>query len=161
MLKYIRSHALVKVFLWVIIIAFVATIFYSWGAGGQVEGANKTIATVNGMKIQVNEFNRAYGNILNFYRDQFHDQFSDEMAAKLNLKENALEALIQNRLILAEAEKMNLLVSNQELVSSISKRPEFQKDRKYSNVLYQNYLNFNRITPREFEESHRKDILRK
>ncbi|TDJ49102.1 MAG: hypothetical protein E2O45_05250, partial [Nitrospina sp.] len=161
MLKYIRSHALVKVFLWVIIIAFVATIFYSWGAGGQVEGANKTIATVNGMKIQVNEFNRAYGNILNFYRDQFHDQFSDEMAAKLNLKENALEALIQNRLILAEAEKMNLLVSNQELVSSISKRPEFQKDSQFSNVLYQNYLNFNRITPREFEESQRKDILRK
>lgn len=161
MLKYIRSHALVKVFLWVIIIAFVATIFYSWGAGGQVGGANITIATVNGMKIQVNEFNRAYGNILNFYRDQFHDQFSDEMAAQLNLKENALEALIQNRLILAEAEKMNLLVSNQELVSSISKRPEFQKDSQFSNVLYQNYLNFNRITPREFEESQRKDILRK
>ncbi len=160
MLKFIRSHALVKVFLWVIIIAFVATIFYSWGAGGKVGGANKTIATVNGMKIQVNEFNRAYGNILDFYRDQFRDQFSDEMAAKLNLKENALEALIQNRLILAEAEKMNLMVSNQELVSRISKRPEFQKDSKFSNGLYQNYLNFYRITPREFEESQRKDILR-
>ena len=83
MLKYIRSHALVKVFLWVIIIAFVATIFYSWGAGGKVGGVNKTIASVNGMEIQVSEFNRAYGNIVNYYRDQFSDQFSDEMAAKI------------------------------------------------------------------------------
>ena len=160
MLKFIRSHALVKVFLWVIIIAFVATIFYSWGAGGKVGGVNKTIATVNGMEIKVSEFNRAYGNILNFYRDQFRDQFSDDMAAKLNLKENALEALIQNRLILAEAEKMNLLVSNQELVSRISKRPEFQNDSIFSKSLYQNYLKFNRITPSEFEETQRKDILR-
>lgn len=160
MLKFIRSHALVKVFLWVIIIAFVATIFYSWGAGGKVGGVNKTIATVNGMEIKVSEFNRAYGNILNFYRDQFRDQFSDDMAAKLNLKENALEALIQNRLILAEAEKMNLLVSNQELVSRISKRPEFQNDSIFSKSLYQNFLKFNRITPSEFEETQRKDILR-
>jgi peptidyl-prolyl cis-trans isomerase D len=160
MLKLIRSHALVKTFLWIIIIAFVATIFYSWGAGGKVGGVNKTIASVNGMEIQVSEFNRAYGNIVNYYRDQFSDQFSDEMAAKLNLKENALEALIQNRLMLAEAERMNLLVSDQELASRISKRPEFQKDSQFSNGLYLNYLKFYRITPREFEEGQREDLLR-
>ena len=160
MLKYIRNSAMAKVFLWGILIAFIATIFYSWGAGGEFGGANKTVATVNGMEIKVNEFERAYGNIINFYRDQFRGQFSEEMAARLKLKENALDALIQNRLVLLEAEKMNLMVSDQELAESIFKRPEFQKDTQFSSSLYQNYLRFSRISAKNFEDGQRKNLLR-
>jgi len=148
-----------KVFLWGILIAFIATIFYSWGAGGEFGGANKTVATVNGMEIKVNEFERAYSNIINFYRDQFRGQFSEEMAARLKLKENALDALIQSRLVLLEAEKMNLMVSDQELAENISKRPEFQKDTKFSSSLYQNYLRFSRISAKDFEDGQRKSLL--
>jgi peptidyl-prolyl cis-trans isomerase D len=163
MLNFIRKQSdtwLIKTVLWLIVLAFVATIFYSWGAGGQFGGANKTVATVNGMEIKANEFERAYGNIINFYRDQFRGQFSEEMAAKLKLKENALDALIQNRLVLLEAKKMNLLVSDQELAKSISKQPQFQKDNKFSSSLYQNYLRFSRISTKDFEDSHRKNLLR-
>ena len=160
MLNYIRNSVMAKVFLWGILIAFIATIFYSWGAGGEFGGANKTVATVNGMEIKANEFERAYGNIINFYRDQFRGQFSQEMAAKLKLKENALDALIQNRLVILEAEKLNLLVSDQELAESISKQPQFQKDNKFSSSLYQNYLRFSRISTKNFEDSQRKNLLR-
>ena len=163
MLNFIRKQSdtwLIKAILWLIVLAFVATIFYSWGAGGQFGGANKTVATVNGMEIKVNEFERAYGNIVNFYRDQFRGQFSEEMAARLKLKENALDALIQNRLVILEAEKMNLKVSDHELAESISKRPEFQKDTRFSSSLYQNYLRFSRISAKDFEDSHRKNLLR-
>jgi peptidyl-prolyl cis-trans isomerase D len=163
MLNFIRKQSdtwLVKTILWLIVLAFVATIFYSWGAGGQFGGANKTVATVNGLEIKVNEFERAYGNIVNFYRDQFRGQFSEEMIEKLNLKENALDALIQNRLVILEAEKMNLQVSDQELAQSISKRPEFQKDTKFSSSLYQNYLRYSRISAKDFEDSQRKNLLR-
>jgi peptidyl-prolyl cis-trans isomerase D len=163
MLNFIRKQSdtwLVKTILWMIVLAFVATIFYSWGAGGQFGGANKTVATVNGMEIKTNEFERAYGNIVNFYREQFRGQFSEEMAAKLQLKENALDALIQNRLVLLEAEKMNLMVSDQELAESISKQPQFQRDNKFSNSLYQNYLRFSRISAKDFEDSQRKNLLR-
>ena len=163
MLNFIRKQSdtwLIKSILWLIVLAFVATIFYSWGAGGQFGGANKTVATVNGLEIKVNEFERAYGNIINFYREQFRGQFSDEMAAKLKLKENALDALIQNRLVLLEAKKMNLMVSDQELAESIYKRPEFQKGTKFSSSLYQNYLRFSRINVKDFEDSQRKNLLR-
>jgi len=160
MLNYIRNSGMAKVFLWGILFAFIATIFYSWGAGGQFGGANKTVATVNGLEIKVNEFERAYGNIINFYREQFRGQFSEEMAAKLNLKENALDALIQNRLVILEAEKMNLMVSDQELAESIFKQPQFQKDNKFSNSLYNNYLRFSRISAKDFEDNQRKNLLR-
>jgi len=159
MLNWIRNSGVAKGFLWFIIFAFVATIFYSWGAGGEIGRVNKTIATVNGMEIKTNEFERAYNNIINFYRDQFRGQFSEELAEKLKLKENALDALIQNRLVLMEAERMNLLISDQELADSISKRPEFLRDNQFSNSLYQNFLRFSRISARDYEESQRKTLL--
>ncbi len=160
MLSWIRNSGMAKGFLWVIILAFVATIFYSWGAGGSIGEANRTVATVNGMEIKANEFDRAYTNIINFYRNQFRGQFSDEMAAQLKLKENALEALIQNKLVLLEAEKMNLMISDEELAESISKQPEFRKDDKFSSSLYKNYLRFSRISAKDFEDGQRKSLLR-
>jgi len=160
MLSWIRNSGLAKGLLWFIILAFVGTIFYSWGAGGTIGEANKTVATVNGMEIKANEFDRAYTNIINFYRNQFRGQFSDEMAAQLKLKENALEALIQNRLVLLEAEKMNLMISDEELAESISKQPEFRKDDKFSSSLYKNYLRFSRISAKDFEDGQRKSLLR-
>ena len=163
MLNFIRKQSdtwLIKSILWLIVLAFVATIFYSWGAGGNIGEANRTVATVNGMEIKTSEYERAYGNIVNYYRNQFRGQFSEEMVAGLKLKENALDALIQNRLVLLEAEKMNLVVSDQELAESISKRPEFQKDDKFSSSLYKNYLRFSRISAKDFEDSQRKSLLR-
>ena len=151
---------MIKAILWLIVLAFVATIFYSWGAGGKIGDGNRTVATVNGVEIKANEFERAYGNIINFYRDQFRGQFSEEMVAKLKLRESALDALIQNRLVVLEAEKMNLMVSDQELADSISKRPEFQKDSKFSGSLYKKYLSLSRISPKDFEDSQRKNLLR-
>ena len=163
MLNFIRKQAdtwLIKSILWLIVLAFVATIFYSWGAGGRMGSANKTIASVNGMDIKVSEFEQAYGNIVNFYRQQFPDQFSEEMAEQLKLKENALDALIQQRLILLEAEKMNLQVSDQELASRISQNPQFQRDNHFHKETYQNFLKFRRISAREFEENQRESLLR-
>ena len=163
MLNFIRKQSdtwLIKSILWLIVLAFVATIFYSWGAGGSIGEANRTVATVNGMEIKTSEYERAYGNIVNFYRNQFRGQFSEEMVARLKLKENALDALIQNRLVLLEAEKMNLMISDQELAESISKRPEFQKDDKFSSSLYKNYLRFSRISAKDFEDIQRKNLLR-
>jgi len=163
MLNFIRKQSdtwLIKSILWLIVLAFVATIFYSWGAGGNIGEANRTVATVNGMEIKASEFERAYGNIVNFYRNQFRGQFSEEMVAKLKLRENALDALIQNRLVLVEAEKMNLVISDQELAESISKRPEFKKDDKFSSSLYKNYLRFSRISAKDFEDNQRKSLLR-
>ena len=163
MLNWIRQQSdtwLIKAILWLIVFAFVATIFYSWGAGGNIGGGNRTVATVNGMEIKASEFDRAYTNIVNFYRDQFRGQFSEELIEKLKLKENALDALIQNRLVLLEAKKMNLKVSDQELAESISKRPEFQKDDTFSSNLYKNYLRFSRISAKDFEDNQRENLLR-
>ena len=89
MLSTIREHAdswLIKAILWLIIFAFIGTIFYSWGMGGASNSGGGVIATVQGDKIFQGEYDRTFNNLVDFYRQQFKNQFSDEMIKKLDLK---------------------------------------------------------------------------
>jgi peptidyl-prolyl cis-trans isomerase D len=162
MLSTIREHAdswLIKAILWLIIFAFVGTIFYSWGMGGASSSGGGVIATVQGDKIFQGEYDRTFNNLVDFYRQQFRNQFSDEMIKKLDLKTQALEALIQKKLLLQEAEKQNLRVSDAELISHIQGLQVFQSEKKFSEKSYRNYLQFQRVTPGEFEDNQRENLI--
>ena len=162
MLSTIREHAdswLIKAILWLIILAFVGTIFYSWGMGGASTSGGGVIATVEGENIYQGEYERTFNNLVDFYRQQFKNQFSDELIKKLDLKTQALEALIQKKLLLQEAEKQNLRVSNGELISHIQGLQVFQSDKKFSEKSYRNYLQFQRVTPGEFEDNQRENLV--
>ncbi len=161
MLNIIREHAdswLVKFILWMIILAFVGTIFYSWGMGGSTASRGGTVATVNGATVSFEEYDRTFNNLINFYRQQFRNQFSDEMIEKLDLKTQALDSLIDRKLLLDEAGKQNIHVSDAELVDHIQSFPAFQKDGVFNEEFYRNYLKFNRLTPKDFEESQREAL---
>ena len=70
MLSTIREHAdswLIKAILWLIIFAFVGTIFYSWGMGGASNSGGGVIATVQGDKIFQGEYDRTFNNLVDFY----------------------------------------------------------------------------------------------
>ena len=162
MLSTIREHAdswLIKAILWLIILAFIGTIFYSWGMGGASSSGGGVIATVQGDKIFQGEYDRTFNNLVDFYRQQFRNQFSDEMIKKLDLKTQALEALIQKKLLLQEAEKQNLRVSDAELISHIQGLQVFQSEKKFSEQSYRNYLQFQRVTPGEFEDNQRENLV--
>ena len=162
MLSTIREHAdswLIKAILWLIIFAFVGTIFYSWGMGGASNSGGGVIATVQGDKIFQGEYDRTFNNLVDFYRQQFKNQFSDEMIKKLDLKNQALEALIQKKLLLQEAEKQNLRVSDTELISHIQGLKVFQSEKKFSEKSYRNYLQFQRVTPGQFEYNQRENLI--
>jgi len=162
MLSIIREHAdswMIKAILWLIIFAFVGTIFYSWGMGGSASSGGGAIATVSGQKILQAEYERNFNNLVDFYRQQFKNQFSNDMIKKLDLKNQTLEALIQRKILLIEANKQNIRVSDEEVISHIKKLPSFQNDQKFSDPAYRNYIKSQRLTPGEFEESQREFLL--
>jgi peptidyl-prolyl cis-trans isomerase D len=162
MLSTIREHAdswMIKAILWLIILAFVGTIFYSWGMGGASDSGGGAIAIVEGEKIYQQEYENTFNNLVNFYRQQFRNQFSDDMIKKLDLKTQALEALIQKRLLLIAAEKQSLKVSDAELISHLKGLPVFQSDKKFDDKTYRNYLKQQRVTPGEFEDNQRQALL--
>lgn len=162
MLNYIRKQSdswLIKSVLWGIVIAFVATIFYSWGVGGPTGGRSGTLATVQGQEIHLAEYDLYYNNLVNFYRDQLKGQFSEEIIKNLDLKNSALDALIQKKLLLLEAEKQEIHVSDKELADRIITIPMFQKDNVFNKTYYQSFLTQNRLTTHKFEESQREKMV--
>ena len=162
MLNVIREHAdswLIKSILWLIVFAFIGTIFYSWGMGGASGSAGGAIATVNGAKISQTEYERTFNNMISFYREQFQNQFSEELIQKLDLKTQALDVLIQKKILLLEADELGIQVSDTEVVDKINDLDVFKKNKTFNNTTYQNYLKFKRLTPLEFEESQREILL--
>jgi len=162
MLNIIREHAdswLIKTIIWSIALAFVGTIFYSWGMGGASSSSGGIVATVNGAKISQAEYERTFNNIINFYREQLQSQFSEELIQKLDLKAQALDTLIQKKILLIKANELDIQVSDEEVINQINNLSAFQRDKVFHNETYQNYLKFKRLTPLEFEESQREILL--
>ena len=161
MLNLIRQHAnswMIKTILWLIIFAFLGTIFYSWGMGGSTGSRGGVIATVEGIDIQHSEYDQTFNNLVNFYREQFKSQFSEDLIQRLDLKTQALDALIQRKLLLLESENLNIRVSDEELIDHIQSFPAFQRDNVFNKSFYDNYLKFNRLSPLDFEESQREAL---
>ena len=78
MLNIIREHSdswLVKSILWMIVFAFIGTIFYSWGMGGATSSSGGVVATVDGSNISKAEYERTFNNLVNFYIEPFKSPF--------------------------------------------------------------------------------------
>jgi peptidyl-prolyl cis-trans isomerase D len=81
------------------------------------------------------------------------------MIEKLDLKNSALEAIIQKKLLLLEAEKQNIHISDAELADRIMSNPNFQKDDQFSRSIYERFLTYNRMSAQDFEKNQRQLLL--
>jgi len=131
MLNVIREHAdswLIKTIIWSIAFAFVGTIFYSWGMGGSSGSSGGVVATVDGSKISQAEYERTFNNLVKFYREQFQGQFSEELIQKLDIKTQALDVLIQKKILLLKAKELDIQISDTEVVMKTNSLASFQKN---------------------------------
>jgi peptidyl-prolyl cis-trans isomerase D len=157
MLASMRKHAtswLIKVALFAIVIVFIF-----WGGYSYTEKKASRVAVVNGSYIGIREYQSMYNNLLEQMRRQFGGQFSSELLETLNLKGQALDQLINRRLILAEAGMLKFDVSREELQNAIVSYPAFQTNGRFDPLRYQQALRYSRLTPQEFEASQREDLL--
>jgi len=98
MLDFVRTHAkswVIKVFLWVIVIVFVG-----WGGYAYQTRHESDIARVGEHYISSSEYQTAYNNMVEGVRKQFGGALPEDLMRSLNLKQQALESLIQHYLIL-------------------------------------------------------------
>ena len=163
MLSFVRKHAdswMIKTILWAVIVAFIGTTFFVWGMGGSSGSSGGVVALVDGKEIHVNEYNRAFTNLVELYRQQFRDQFSEQMVERLDLRNSALDQLILAKILETVAEEQEIEVSDEELAYRIKSLPAFQRDDKFNPGLYENYLSFSRTSAREFEQDMRETIQR-
>lgn len=162
MLRLMRQH--IKFFgisLWLVIAAFIATIFVVWGVGdyqgGQQGGVE--VAYVNGEPVNVTDYQRVYYNLYDFYKMVFKDKPVDELVKEMNLKQKALDDIIAGRLMQQEAIRMGLRVTDDELRDFIVNSATFQDKGVFSKAKYQALLDGNRMSPGQFETYQRQELL--
>ncbi len=157
MLHLMRKHAqswLIKLALGAIVIVFIF-----WGVGSYRAQKGNRIAVVNGAPIVIGEFRNAYDQLLEAYRRQFGDALNEKMIRYLNLRGQALDQLINSRLLLQEATRLNFRVTKEELLRAIQQVPAFQRNGRFHPQLYQRVLMRNRMTPEIYEENKKNELL--
>ena len=158
MLDAIRKHT--QGWLAKIILALITVPFALFGIDSYLNqaGGNVPVAKVNGDKISVQEYGKAFENVRN--RLQSEGQKVDlAMLESLELKESVLDGLITKRLVNAEIQHANFKVSDDQVSQYVIGMPEFQKDGKFSQDLYDKTLEQNHLTPSKFEAGIRNDLL--
>lgn len=150
MLKFMRKHAkFFYFFFFIIIISFV--FFY---VGPVDKSQNLLVAKVNGDRIYAEEFWRTFENLRRYYSER--NQIDEAMEKKL--KEEALEALINDRILSRIVDEFGIKVSDKEVEDAIVNNPLFMKNGIFNRDLYIYILKQNRLTPEIYERSLRKSL---
>ncbi len=160
MLRTMRENMKsLSVALWIVVAAFIGTIFLVWGKGG-LKGSKDTLAHVGNRVITYMEFRKSYARAYDFYRKMFKDKFSEDLMKRIHLKEQVLNNLINDKLIEVVAQKEGIKVYSQEVVDEISKMEAFKTNGRFDPQRYKQILQLNRLTPAEFEGDIEASLLK-
>jgi len=153
MLKVMRHHA--KYFYVLFILVILSFIF--WGVGRVDNTTTLPVASIGEERISIDEYWRAYYNMVDIYRDIYGDKFDDKMQE--DLKQTVLNSLVEERVLLAAAREAGITVSDAELQEAIVNEPAFQRNGAFSSDIYQNTLRLNRLTPEYYEAVKRRELM--
>ena len=158
MLDKFRSYAQTKAAQ--VILALVLIPFALFGIDSYLNqaGNNLSIAKVDGYKIALPEYNRAIENVRNRMISE-GKKVDPAMFDSFEFKESVVDGLITKQLINNDIKKSQFKITDQQLSQYIIGMPDFQKDGKFSQELYDKVLQNNQLNPKKFEESIRNDLL--
>ncbi len=120
-------------------------------------GNNVAVAKVDGSEISVQEYSNALQNLRN--RLQSEGKFDPAELEHPQVKMMVLDQLIDQQLLEKEIKHAHYAISDAQLATYITGMPTFQKEGKFSQELYDQLLQENKLTPKKFEASIRSDLL--
>ena len=154
MLESIHKH--MNWIMWAIVVLITVTFLFFGIYPSDIGG--RSVAKVGGDVITADEFNRVYQNLYDNYKQLLKDQFNESYAK--NLKSQALQELVVGRLLVQEADRVGLRISDEELQAVIMKMPSFAREGKFDRKIYDRILDQINMKPAAFEASQREFMLR-
>jgi peptidyl-prolyl cis-trans isomerase D len=164
MLKVFRDNIkYLSWILWVVIGLFVLFVFVDFGTGirGRNAGAGTYAAKVGSQTVSMLEFQRQYQMLEDRYRQMYGAQFTPELAKQMRLPLQALDRLVDQRVLLAEAGRLGLSATDAEVRDRILSIPAFKDEqgRFVGEAAYAQYLQGLHYSVQAFEEEMRKEVL--
>ncbi|MDI1300091.1 SurA N-terminal domain-containing protein [Methylotenera sp.] len=120
-------------------------------------GNNAAVAKVGGNSISVQAYDNALKNMRN--RLQSEGKFEQAQLDSPEVKSLVLDQLINKQLLSDEIHNAKYAISDSQLATYVTGMPEFQKDGKFSQDLYDQTLAQNQLSPTKFEAGMRADLL--
>ncbi|MDD5166750.1 MAG: SurA N-terminal domain-containing protein [Candidatus Omnitrophica bacterium] len=157
MLKKLRNKKTAKK-IWIVLAILIVPAFVLWGFGGAIRDKDK--ARISGKIFGKTISPLDYNDALEATKNQAIMQFGDNLAQiqkQLNLESQAWERLM----LLAEAKKHKIKVTDKEVVTLIESYPFFKnKNGQFDNRIYSETLHYVfRTQPRVFEEQTRQNLM--
>src|SRR5438046_2654343 len=136
-----------------ILYGVLAGLFILWGVGAVGGQRMDVVARVGGQPISRRDVERATAALQRRF-----EGMPPEVVRSLNLRERALDGLIEDVLVRQEAERLGIRVTEAELIEAITRMPEFQEDGRFSRERVEAVLRYQRDRG-EFGDQLRRSIL--
>jgi len=130
------------------------------GSGADASSSD-TVAKVEGHEITSGEFRRTYQAQLQAYRSAYGNNMSEQLLKQLGIDQQILQQMVDERAALAEADRLGISVSDEEVRQRIFAMPAFQDNGGFiGEARYQQLLRMQRppMTPAEFEDNVRRGL---
>ncbi len=146
-----------------VIVVFVALTFFDWGGAGEQGNvqAQGFAAKVNGETISLRDYNRALYNAQQQYAEMYQQELTPEMIQTLGLPKQVIDGLVDQKLILQQADNLELAATPEEIRKKILTFPVFSPNGKFvGEELYVRYVtsSLNYPSAAAFEEDVARDL---
>ena len=163
MLDRMRRHRdWLKWSLGLVCVAFVLFYIPDFLRGSGADAASgDTVAKVEGREITGADFRRTYQAQLQAYRSAYGGNMSDQLLKQLGIDQQILQQMVDERAALAEAERLGIKVSDEEVRLRIFAMPAFQENGGFiGEARYQQLLRMQRppMVASEFEDNIRRGL---
>jgi peptidyl-prolyl cis-trans isomerase D len=163
MLQQMRNAQswMIKGVLWAVVLAFIVTIFYSWGVRSSPTPQGSEVATVLGHRVGIAEFQRVHNTLYRTYQNVLGNRADASLLEQFNFREMALEQIAKRYILLDMAQEEGLQVTDTELLQRIATLPAFQDAGRFDPARYHAVLRYQvpPVTPQQFEAEQRRDLL--
>jgi peptidyl-prolyl cis-trans isomerase D len=158
MLQEIRERAQGWI-AWFIVI-LISVPFALWGISSYLDGGSApVVASVNGQDITEREFDNGYRQFRQRLRDQLGESYRPELIDDDRMRDEFLQRLIRERLVLQASDQMGLSAGDTLVRSYINQLPVFLVDGRFNNEVYERTLRNQGLTPVGFEAQVRQSLM--
>lgn len=153
-----------SVLTWVILVAIAVVFVVSFGPGtrgftDRTVQAGSFAARVNGRTITAADFEQQYGQALRSYQQRAGQALSREMADQLGLRSLVMNQLVERQLVLEEAARQGLRVSDDEVSRAVNDMPGFRDSQgRFDLELYKRATSNTFGSPKAYEDRLREDL---
>jgi len=157
MLEKLRTQ--VKGWLGMVILVMISIPFALFGLQNYTSGGSEApLAEVAGQEIYQADLNRAYQQRVEELKKQYGDQYSPNMFNEESIRQEALNRLVQEKLILHTVDKDGYVASDAAILDVVAKLDGFQNNGQFEKAKYEEFLQRKGISSAAFLQNIRSNI---